>query len=313
MGSNSENKPFFKKWWFWAIVAVVGIGAVGSAVGGNKKSTNVSITSEQSQNTIFEPLQSADSESSFSEVESDVDRSKTYTIDEFCSFFENDKDFAYNHGDLVFTISGSVENKWYSSVEFNSSFESEKWNNNYTISCKFNGKEAIKDINEGATATISGSLFSLATSGIVLDDCTVVSFENPAEDISKTETSLTEDILETEASSIEDVLETEASLTEDVRETEEPEPSETIAVIEQATEVSTTTKPAAETKQPVTWETVGDKKAEKTYVLNTHTMKIHIPGCSSVKDIKPENYAETDDYDAAISQGYKPCGRCHAS
>lgn len=48
------------------------------------------------------------------------------------------------------------------------------------------------------------------------------------------------------------------------------------------------------------------------YVLNTSTMKIHYPSCSSVKDIKEENKAYTDDYEWAIEQGYTPCGKCKA-
>lgn len=47
-----------------------------------------------------------------------------------------------------------------------------------------------------------------------------------------------------------------------------------------------------------------------TYVLNTNTKKIHVPSCSSVEKIKPENYATTDDYNSAIAQGYVPCKRC---
>lgn len=47
-----------------------------------------------------------------------------------------------------------------------------------------------------------------------------------------------------------------------------------------------------------------------TYVLNTNTKKIHYPSCSSVEEIKPKNYATTDDYNSAIAQGYVPCKRC---
>lgn len=47
-----------------------------------------------------------------------------------------------------------------------------------------------------------------------------------------------------------------------------------------------------------------------TYVLNTNSMKIHYPDCSSVDDMKEENKAFTNDYEAAIAQGYKSCGRC---
>lgn len=47
------------------------------------------------------------------------------------------------------------------------------------------------------------------------------------------------------------------------------------------------------------------------YVLNTNTMKFHIPSCSSVKRIKPENFATIDSRDNAINSGYVSCGRCH--
>ena len=49
-----------------------------------------------------------------------------------------------------------------------------------------------------------------------------------------------------------------------------------------------------------------------TYVLNTHTKRIHYPWCNSVKDIKGENKAYTDDLKQAINDGYKSCGNCHA-
>lgn len=47
------------------------------------------------------------------------------------------------------------------------------------------------------------------------------------------------------------------------------------------------------------------------YVLNTNTMKIHYADCSSVKKMKEENTAYTNDYDNAIADGYTPCGNCH--
>ena len=50
---------------------------------------------------------------------------------------------------------------------------------------------------------------------------------------------------------------------------------------------------------------------DNTYVLNTNTKKIHYENCSSVDQIKDKNKAYTDDYDSAIAQGYKPCGRCN--
>ncbi|MBO6052920.1 MAG: hypothetical protein J6Q17_04215 [Clostridia bacterium] len=47
------------------------------------------------------------------------------------------------------------------------------------------------------------------------------------------------------------------------------------------------------------------------YVVNTKTKKIHLPACSSVGDIKPENRGETDDPDVLLAEGYAWCKRCH--
>lgn len=67
------------------------------------------------------------------------------------------------------------------------------------------------------------------------------------------------------------------------------------------------TEPPAETtvNQPV------EQPADKTtYVLNTNSKIIHLASCSSVDKMSPKNKAETDDYDAAIEQGYRPCKIC---
>lgn len=49
----------------------------------------------------------------------------------------------------------------------------------------------------------------------------------------------------------------------------------------------------------------------QTYVLNTSTHKFHRPGCSSVGDIKPENYSTyTGTRESVRDMGYQPCGRC---
>ncbi len=50
---------------------------------------------------------------------------------------------------------------------------------------------------------------------------------------------------------------------------------------------------------------------EYDYVLNTNTMKFHLPDCSSVKKIDDENkelYAGSRD--ALTREGYSPCGNC---
>lgn len=50
---------------------------------------------------------------------------------------------------------------------------------------------------------------------------------------------------------------------------------------------------------------------ERSYVLNTSSRRFHLPGCSSVGEIKEtnrENFFGTRD--ELLAKGYKPCGRC---
>lgn len=54
-----------------------------------------------------------------------------------------------------------------------------------------------------------------------------------------------------------------------------------------------------------------DIAAEGLYVLNTKTKKIHHQGCSSIKQMKSENYGTSDDPDKMLSLGYTWCQRCH--
>lgn len=56
--------------------------------------------------------------------------------------------------------------------------------------------------------------------------------------------------------------------------------------------------------------TVTSKPISSLYVLNTNTKKIHNSNCQYVKKIKPENYSPTNNFQEAISQGYKPCKVC---
>lgn len=58
--------------------------------------------------------------------------------------------------------------------------------------------------------------------------------------------------------------------------------------------------------------TPSQQNATETYILNTNTHKFHSSGCSSVKQIKPENYAtSSSSRDDLISQGYEPCKKCN--
>ena len=46
------------------------------------------------------------------------------------------------------------------------------------------------------------------------------------------------------------------------------------------------------------------------YIGNSNTMKFHYPSCSSVPDIRSYHVVQLSSRASAISEGYKPCGRC---
>lgn len=110
---------------------------------------------------------------------------------------------------------------------------------------------------------------------------------------------------------------TEAPLRE-IKETEEP-----VATPEPAAPTAAPAAVPAKTPEPTpeivaitpeapTEAPVVTRSAEKSYVLNTNTMKFHLPSCSSVKDIKESNRQDvTMARDDIIAQGFSPCGRCH--
>lgn len=50
------------------------------------------------------------------------------------------------------------------------------------------------------------------------------------------------------------------------------------------------------------------EKPQVTYIGNTKSKKLHVPGCASLPS--EQNRTTFDSYDAAISAGYTPCGSC---
>lgn len=60
-----------------------------------------------------------------------------------------------------------------------------------------------------------------------------------------------------------------------------------------------------------TYDNQDQQQTEDTYVLNTSSMKIHHPGCSSVPKIAPQNYATSSESIGDLqAKGYSTCGRC---
>ncbi len=69
-------------------------------------------------------------------------------------------------------------------------------------------------------------------------------------------------------------------------------------------------------KDPDSTESAGpasDGQADTAeYVLNTNTLKFHVPSCSSVEQMDESNKTYfTGTRDEVIAMGYEPCGRCH--
>ena len=60
-----------------------------------------------------------------------------------------------------------------------------------------------------------------------------------------------------------------------------------------------------------TWDNPDQQQTTQTWVLNTNTMKIHYPSCSSVARIAPHNYATSSaSLEELLGRGYSRCGRC---
>ena len=70
---------------------------------------------------------------------------------------------------------------------------------------------------------------------------------------------------------------------------------------------------------PETTDTNGSENNESfvpdesaAYILNTNTMKFHLPDCQSVQEMKEKNRKEFfGTREEALDAGYLPCGRCH--
>ena len=61
----------------------------------------------------------------------------------------------------------------------------------------------------------------------------------------------------------------------------------------------------------ISYNAVGDTGTSAKYILNTHTMKFHMPGCKYAEKISKKNYAESNESrDQLIAEGYSPCGWC---
>lgn len=70
----------------------------------------------------------------------------------------------------------------------------------------------------------------------------------------------------------------------------------------------TTSKTTTATKRSATTADSYADAPQTIYVLNPESMKIHLTGCRTLKHY--ENFIETDDLEAALSEGYTYCKVC---
>lgn len=102
-----------------------------------------------------------------------------------------------------------------------------------------------------------------------------------------------------------------------VLEDETPEVTQAEETEPEATAFVGYTSPPAATSPPITTPTSPPVATQQpqtgtTYVLNTNTMKFHIPSCHDVGKISTENRQDyTGTRDEVIAKGYSPCGHCH--
>jgi len=90
-------------------------------------------------------------------------------------------------------------------------------------------------------------------------------------------------------------------------------PDGTASVENEQTTVSEPTVVNAEAVAPAT-DTASQTapNGQVTYVLNKNTHKFHVPSCSSVGDIKPDNRQDVSwTRDECISKGFVGCKRCN--
>ena len=81
---------------------------------------------------------------------------------------------------------------------------------------------------------------------------------------------------------------------------------------EPTTETETETETEIETTEAQTEPPAPVTQADRTYILNTSTMKYHRPTCNSVDDMAEENKSEyTGKAEDVEAMGYAPCQRCH--
>lgn len=91
------------------------------------------------------------------------------------------------------------------------------------------------------------------------------------------------------------------------------QPGIAIDYVDGSNYAETRSVPVSKDNDPDTFHLYNDPFQQDTdarYVLNLNSMRVHHPGCPSVPEMAPKNYATSDlTIDELEAQGYKRCGR----
>lgn len=260
---------------------------------------------------------SSDNVQSGGSVSTEAD-STIYTVDDFCINFDTESGFARKHGDELFTITGEIENNsdvFFGNVYLHSSFESDTWRAKYRVTCEFEDDDALDDLGKGDVVTITGKLFSVATSSIVLQDCGLVSVEkkdsNPTSDSETTEpTNQAESVSETDSGTLVGSSEEDSTSSTDtngIAESSTPSTSSAVGSTAETTVSTTTVSTTATTATTA-------KTAPTTPVETPQSRGVYIAASGKGKKYHRSAYCsgmdgnviEMSEEDAEAA-GYAPC------
>lgn len=159
---NSENKPFYTKWWFWLIIGIVVLAIIGAIVGGT------SDTSTDNDNGAMDNSDNSDSDTSYGN--SDSDESETDT-----RFYIGDT--VANDSDIAFKVT-SVRNTKY----IGSSYLGESTNNNFIVidlSVINNGDDPYAVNPNDFTLESNGKSYTYHSATFYLDNGIIYTEVNP--------------------------------------------------------------------------------------------------------------------------------------
>lgn len=247
-----------------------------------------------------------------------------YIVDDFCRNFNEESSFARKHRDELFTIRGEIENNsdvLFGNIYLHSSFESDTWHTKYRITCEFEDDDVLDGLGKGDVVTITGKLFSVATSGIILQDCELVSAENqdsnPTSDSENTEpTNQADSTAETNSDTLLGSSEEDNTASSDTAESSTPPTGSAAGSAATSTAETTVSTTAVSTTASTTAATTATTtaKTDPTPVETPQSRGVYIAASGKGKKYHRSAYCSGMDgnviemsVEDAEAAGYTPC------